>query len=176
MAGTNPHYYWDTCIFVAWLKNETTRRPGEMDAILDCLNKFKKREIHLMTSVLTITEITVVKTPAGTDTLLEEVMQRPNFSKVSVDIRVAKLARDMRNYYLVRKTEFGGKTLTVPDSLHLATAILYRADEFHTFDQNNDPKYNSLGLLPLSGNVAGHDLRICAPPIAQQLGLQLPGS
>ncbi len=171
MAGTNPHYYWDTCIFVAWLKDEKTRQPGEMDAIRDCIKKFNKRELYLMTSVLTITEISILKIPAGTETLLEEVMQRPNFSKISIDMRVAKLARDLRNYYLVRNQDFRGKTLTVPDALHLATAILYRADEFHTFDENGDK--NSLGLLPLNGNVAGHDLKICRPPISQQLGLAL---
>lgn len=73
MAGTNPVFYWDTCIFLAWLKNETTRKPGEMDAVTDCLERFKKRELSLVTSVLTITEITVAKIPAGTETLLIDI-------------------------------------------------------------------------------------------------------
>lgn len=171
MAGNNPAYYWDTCIFLAWLKNETTRKPGEMDAIQDCLEKFKRRELSLMTSVMTITEITVAKIPAGMESLLDEVMQRSNFTRLAVDIRVAKLARDLRNYYLSHDDQYGGKTVTVPDALHLATAILYRSTEFHTFDENDSPKYNSLGLLPLSGNVAGHNLIICKPPIPSQMNL-----
>lgn len=169
MAGNDPVYYWDTCIFLAWLKNETGRKPGEMDGVTDCLEKFKRRELTLVTSVLTITEISIAKIPAGTETLLDEVMQRPNFSRIAIDIRVAKLARDLRNYYLARP-EWGGKTLTVPDALHLATAILYRVKEFHTFDEHGDK--NTLGLLPLTGNVAGHNLAICKPPVSRQLPLK----
>jgi hypothetical protein len=39
-------------------------------------------------------------------------------------------------------------------SFHLATAIVYRVDEFHTFDSGGSGK--SLGLLSVSGNVGGH--------------------
>jgi hypothetical protein len=44
--------------------------------------------------------------------------------------------------------------LKSPDAIHLATAILYRADEFHTFDDQ---------LIGLSGNVGGHRLIVCKP-------------
>ncbi len=165
MAGSNPVYYWDTCVFLAWLKNEKGRKPGDMTGVFDCLNRFKRREISLMTSVLTLTEITVAKIPAGTETLLETAMQRPNFSKISVDLKIARLGRDLRNYYL-GKQEYGGKTLSVPDAIHLASAILYRASEFHTFDEKVGTRDKTLGLLPLSGNVGGHNLTICKPPEA----------
>ena len=169
MAGSNPVYYWDTCIFLAWLKNETTRKPGEMDGVREVINRFKKRQLSIMTSVLTITEISSAKLPAGTEGLLEQVMERPNMSKLSVDIKIARLARDLRNHYIA-KNGGSGMTLTVPDSLHLATAILYKPTEFHTFDENDKPKQNALGLIPLNGNVAGHNLKICKP-IAQQIGI-----
>lgn len=81
MAGNNPIYYWDTCIFLAWLRKETTD--------------------FYHASVITYTEITSLKMPAGVETMLEEVLQRPNCAKLGVDMRVAKLARDLRNYYVV---------------------------------------------------------------------------
>jgi predicted nucleic acid-binding protein len=165
MVGSNPIYYWDTCIFLSWLKNEKDRKPGDMSGVFDCLNRFKRRELSLMTSVLTLTEITIAKIPAGTETLLESAMQRPNFSKISVDLKIARLARDLRNYYL-EKQEHAGKTLSVPDAIHLASAILYRANEFHTFDGKDGTRDKTLGLLPLSGNVGGHNLIICKPPEA----------
>jgi hypothetical protein len=77
---------------------------------------------------------------------------------------------DIRDHYTVRAAEFGGKTLSVPDAIHLATAVLYRVDEFHTFDMEGRSK--SLGLIPLSGNVAGHRLIICKPQ-AKNPGLDL---
>ncbi len=171
MPGSGPPvYYWDTCIFLAWLKNEQ-RPAGEMDGVSAAIERFNRGRIRLMTSVLTYTEATIAKLPAGVDRLLEDAMQRPNMAKVGVDIKIAKLARDIRNHYL--GTSIDGFTVSVPDSIHLATAILYRADEFHTFDTRDQQKYRSLGLLPLNGDVAGHRIRICKPS-TQQLELVYP--
>jgi len=172
MAGSNPSYYWDTCVFLVWLKNESERAVGDMQGVVDCLNKFRRRELSLMTSVLTLTEITVAKVPAGTETLMETAMQRPNFSKLAIDLKVARLAKDLRNYYLSRP-EFKGKTLSVPDAIHLATAILNRATEFHTFDEKDGNRDKTLGLIPLSGNVGGHNLIIRKPPETDQGNLPL---
>lgn len=169
MAGSNPVYYWDTCVFLAWIKNEVTRKPGEMDGVREVINRLKKRQLSLMTSVLTITEISAAKLPAGSEDMFEQILQRPNISKLSVDIKIARLARELRNHYITRNGA-DGLTLTVPDSLHLATAILYKPNEFHTFDEHDKPKNKALGLLPLSGDVAGHNLKICKP-MAQQAGL-----
>jgi len=66
----------------------------------------------------------------------------------------------VRNYYSMRP-EFENRTLATPDAIHLASAIMNRATEFHTFDGGGVGK--SLGLLPLTGNVAGHKLTICKP-------------
>jgi hypothetical protein len=171
MAGGRPRFYWDTCLFISWLKKEV-RPAGEMEGVEDHLARFRRREISLMTSVLTVTEISVAKVPAGTERLFDEAMQRPNFTRISVDIRIAQLARELRNYYLVRP-EYKGSTISVPDSLHLATAIIYRADEFHTFDMHNDGKSKALGLIPLSGDVGGHNLKICKPAVPPQMPLGL---
>ncbi len=169
MPGANLLYYWDTCVFLAWMKNEQ-HKPGEMEGVSACIERFNRGQIRLVTSVLTYTEITTAKIGAGVDTLFEEAMQRPNAAKISVDLRVAKMARDIRNHYL--NTRADNITVSVPDSIHLATAILHRATEFHTFDNRDQPKYKSLGWLQLDGNVAGHNLKICMPS-SKQLELRL---
>ncbi|HBG30694.1 MAG TPA: hypothetical protein DDW98_08715 [Gammaproteobacteria bacterium] len=174
MAGTRPVYYWDTCLFIAWLANEQTRKAGELEAVFDGIAKLKRREVSLMTSVLTVVEITANKIPTGTESMLVEAMQRPNFTRIAVDHRVARLAREIRDHYLSR-SQWGGKTVSVPDSIHLATAILYRATEFHTFDGKDSKPLNALGLLQLSGDVAGHSLTICKPPVPVQTSLRAPG-
>jgi len=76
---------------------------------------------------------------------------------VSSWFELHQIAHDLRNHYAM----LGGKTLSSPDAIHLTTAILYRVDEFHTFDE--DGSSGSLGLNPLSGNVGGHRLTICKP-------------
>lgn len=90
-----------------------------------------------------------------------------------MESKIAAVAHDLRDYYSNRKAEFGGKTLSTPDAIHLATAIIYRVSEFHTFDNDGDAK--SLGLLPLSGDVGGNRLIICKPEVTRpELDLRRP--
>ncbi len=170
MAGSDQPFYWDTCLFIAWLKDEKRKTPGEMDGVREYIERLKRREIKIITSTLTITETTETKVGAGVLNIFDNLMKRRNLTRVAVDMRVAQLARDLRDYYSQRPDEFNKKTLSVPDAIHLATAILYRAQEFNTFDRHN--RSGTLGLLPLNGDVAGHRLTICKP-FARQPGLDL---
>ena len=163
MAG-NDILYWDSCVFIAWLTNED-RPTGELDGIRDIVERAKGREVSIITSALTYVEVTETKVGAGVMNMFDDLFKRRNMSRPAVDMRVAKLARDLRDYYLSRTQEYSGKTLSVPDAVHLATSILYRANAFHTFDRKN--RHGTLGLLPLSGNVAGHGLVISKPEIKQ---------
>jgi predicted nucleic acid-binding protein len=158
MPGSNPLYYWDTNLFIAWIQDEQ-RPTGEMDGLREVIERVRRREAMIMTSVITTTEVLQSKLPAGVATLVSGLMKR--IQRKSMDTKIADLAHDLRDYYAIRSAQFDGKLLSVPDAIHLATAIFYRADEFHTFDSSNGRK--SLGLLPLSGNVAGHGLKICKP-------------
>ena len=169
MAGVD-NYYWDSCLFIAWLKDEQNRKPGEMDGVRDYIERLKRREIVIITSTLTFVEVREAKIGAGGFEMFESVMQRKATQRVSVDTKVAKLAGNLRDYYSARQDEYGGRTLTVPDAIHIATAIINKANEFHTFDEKN--RHCSLGLIPLSGNVGGHSLKICKP-VAMQPGLDL---
>ncbi len=76
------------------------------------------------------------------------------------------MAGEIRDYYQKRKELDDLPTVTTPDAVHLATAILHDVDEMHTFDQNDKPNKRR-ALIPLSGNVAGHKLIICKPELAQ---------
>lgn len=168
MAGADPKYYWDTCIFLAWIQDEE-RPSGEMDGVREVVARAKRRECTILTSVLTLTEALQSKLPVGMDRLFADLLKRTQ--RIGMDIKVAELAHDIRNYYTVNSAQYGGKKLQTPDAIHLATAILYRADEFHTFDSGKkDAK--SLGLIDLSGNVGGHRLTICKPQ-ARNPGLDL---
>lgn len=169
MAGSSI-YYWDACLFLAWLKDEATRQPGEMDGVRDVVDRVKRRDVQLVTSTITFTEVMSADLPAGVANLFRDLMKRRNVTPVSVDVPIANFASDLRAHYKARPTEYNGKTISTPDAIHLATAILYKVDEFHTFD--NGKKGNSLGLLQLDGNVGGHKMRVCKPT-AFQMGMDL---
>lgn len=170
MAGTDPIYYWDSCLFLAWIKDEE-RQSGDMDGVREVIERVKRRDATIVTSVLTLTEVLDSKLPAGMKSLIDGLMKRVN--RVGMEIKIARMAHDLRDHYVQRAGEFGGKTIAVPDAIHLATAIMYRVTEFHTFDGGGFGK--SLGLLSLSGNVGGHRLTICKPQArSPQLDLRKP--
>jgi predicted nucleic acid-binding protein len=161
MPGHNPLYYWDSCLFIAWLKDE--ERPiGDMDGVREVVELVKARDARIITSLLTSVEVLSAKMPVGIDSLFGQFLKRIN--RVGMEVKIADLAHNLRNYYAIS----GGKIMKTPDAIHLATAILYRVDEFHTFDDE---------LISLSGNVAGHNLKICKPSVRDpQLDLRRPKS
>jgi predicted nucleic acid-binding protein len=159
MAGANPLYYWDTCLFLSWMKDEN-RKSGEVDGVREVIDRAKRRDCRIMTSTITSIEVLQSKIPAGIDTQFQGLMKR--VLRVSLDTKIAQLAHDIRDHYAK-----SGKKLATPDAIHLATSIQHRVDEFHTFDEDD--------LIPLSGNVAGHRMVICKPVARNpQLDLRRP--
>src|SRR6266436_1874998 len=141
MAGAEPTYYWDSCLFLAWIQDEE-RPSGEMDGVREVIERSKRRECRIVTSVLTSVEVLDSRLPVGLKTLFYGLMKR--ITRLGTDTKVAAIAHDLRDHYTARSAEFGGKTLSTPDAIHLATAIIYRVTEFHTFDRDGNARF--LGL------------------------------
>ena len=89
MAGAETKYYWDTCIFLAWIKDEQ-RPSGEIDGVREVVARAKRREVIIMTSVLTLTEALQSKLPVGMDRLFADLLKRTE--RIGMDIKVARLA------------------------------------------------------------------------------------
>ena len=153
MPARKPVYYWDSTIFIAWLQDEK-RKPGEMEGVYELASEFEKKGIILVTAVTTLTEVLETRITAQAAKTFENFFERRNAILMNTDARIATLARSIRGYYDQR-----GKNLTTPDCQHLASAIHFRVDEMHTFDEDD--------LLPLNGNVAGYQLVICKPHTPQ---------
>jgi predicted nucleic acid-binding protein len=171
MNGADPIFYWDSCLFLAWIKDEE-RKSGEMDGVREVIARHRKREVKIITSTLTSVEVLQSKLPVGLERLIGDLMKR--IVRIGVDSKVASMAHDIRDYYDRNASLNAGKTVSTPDAIHLATAILYRVSEFHTFDDGKSSS-KSLGLLNLSGNVGGHRLTIFKPHARNpQLDLRKP--
>ncbi|RMF99148.1 MAG: PIN domain-containing protein [Gammaproteobacteria bacterium] len=164
MSGPN-RYYWDSCVFIDWIKGESGSSLRDLSGTREVIELFEKNQAVIITSTITITEVTEAKIEPWGIKMFEDLLKRPGIQRVAVDVRIAKLARELRDHYSRNSEEFGRKTLTPPDAIHLATAILYKADEMHTFDKSNK---KHLGLIPLSGKVGGmYPLVICEPKVKQ---------
>ena len=140
-----PKKYWDACIFFAWLNNEEdVHGVGVIEGIAEMAKLYDDNQIVLMSSLVTKTEVYdhKLKTQYARDEFSRR-FQRDNFLWILADERVTDLSRKIRDSH-ARK----GVTLDANDCVHLASAILYKADVLYTLDGNSEnPKPNSLLLL-----------------------------
>lgn len=155
--------YWDACIFLAWLHEETVHGPGVLEGIEQTAKEVQNGQVVLFTSVLTKTEVLEYRLSKKAQEIFTNVFKRSNVSMVAQDVRVADLSHHIRNHYAQQTPK---KMLSSTDCVHLATAILYKADVFYTLD-GGGKRPRSGDLLPLDGNVAEHALAIKKPHAVQ---------
>ena len=96
---------------------------------------------------------------------LEGLFNRSNIELVNIDERISRLQSEIMEHYKAESKRDGRPPLCFADAQHLAAAIVYKVDEFHTFDR--DDKDGCRGLLGLTGDVAGHGLTVCMPKTVQ---------
>ena len=133
-------YYWDACVFLAWLQNE----PDRETACRDTIERAKARQILLVTSALTIAEVLWTKSgPQLTEEkarLLNRFFKRSYIRVVNVDRRIAEDAQKLVWADGVRPK----------DSIHVATAVRRKCSVLETYDT---------GLLSRSGQYSGLAIR-----------------
>ncbi len=154
MRDNKPVYYWDTCIFIAWIKNEQLPN-AEMNGVFEIADKIQSNRAILITSQLLTVELLPCKMPPHAMDLIERFFKRKNAQKKAVDGRVTQLAQKIRNEH---------PKVSPNDAIHLATAIHYEVDQFHTFD---DGGKDGSSILSLNGRIGDPPLVICKPPFTQ---------
>jgi predicted nucleic acid-binding protein len=169
MSGTDKPkiYYWDACVYLAWLKEE---RKEHGDACIEALNQIAKdnfdRKNVIITSTLTFAEVLSSKLSEDAERRFRRSFRNGDHIAYDVDPPIAMKAREFRETFLNKK---GAKTLATPDAIHLATAAIYKADEVWTFDDGKkDSKH--LGLLELNGDGRVEKL-VIKRPVLDQPGL-----
>lgn len=146
---------WDSCVFLAWLQDEK-RDFGVMEGIEEIVRKIGGGEVILITSQMTNLEVLESRLSSDAQKKWKEIFNRRNCQIMDVNPRIGEKASFIRDHY-----DQKGIKLSSPDSIQLATAIIFNAEEFHTFDGSGKKRKGD--ILPLSGNVAGHKLKICVP-------------
>jgi predicted nucleic acid-binding protein len=154
-------YYWDTASFIAWLDGGKGHASEVVTGFDEVAAEIAQNRANLCTSVLTYTEVLEGKLTRDQAARFENLFKRRNVTSITVDNRIAKRASEIRNYYNEK-----GIKLSTPDSIHLATAIIYEVDEFHTLDGDGHRKRPN-DLLRLNGDVAGYPLHIRVPKAVQ---------
>ncbi len=147
-------HYWDSCAFLALLKNEA----DYIDECKSVIKAAKDGKVTIVTSALTFIE--VIKLEKGKPKLSKDVEEKIRaFFKhkwiciYDVDRKIGELARDLMWQY---------EGLKPKDATHVATAVRAKVDVLETFDD---------GLLKLSGKVGNPLLPIRRPYFPNQLEL-----
>lgn len=136
----------------------------------------ERQENHIITSVITHLEVLPKKLgekgASDEDDYLSQ-FDGLHFGEIEMNTNILLRAREIRDFYYVAGDAEGkgSKMMDLGDAIHLATASIYKADEFHTRD--NDKKGNKIPLLKLyeiSGNqklCGRYDLKIVSPAASE---------
>lgn len=147
--------YWDACTWLSLINQQA----GRAECCRYVISEARAGNIEIWTSAFTLAEVFKKSIGDGKplsldeskDLEFEQYIQQDFLVVVQVDVDVGVLARRLlRKHPKLRKPA---------DGIHLATAVLYNLDEFHTYDGDN--------LLVLNGEVKRQDgkpLVICQPP------------
>lgn len=175
-----PSYYWDACIYMEYLRGESA--PEEQkQAIVRLLKENKDKKNRIFTSAVTHMEVLPKKLDeAAKEAEYWSLFGSMFFFDIAIDGQIILLAREIKNFYYNPgdpKIPGSYRMMSTGDSLHLATAIINGATEFHTRDKNSkkgNVKLIGLAAMSPGGRIAGkYDLSIVSPE-EKQLSL-LPG-
>jgi len=171
--------YWDTTCWLAWLNGEGTDvwPAPVVQGIKDVVEEVEIGRAVLFTSSLTRGEIYQGRLSQQQRDMFAALMRRRNVREINADSRIMDRASSIREHH---DNPIEKRKISTPDATHLATAILYEADEFQTMDGLQKGGSNKRKLIALSGNVAGYPLKIIqpyplnAPPPAELVGIDGP--
>lgn len=150
-------YYWDTNVILSYIKGKgkgENRTDEEMMGIDGIVKEVEEGKAIIVTSALTFAEVYASKLDEEQKQRYNSILKRPSMPPIDAHSSINIKASEIREYYNDLK-----KKITTPDAIHLATAILTGVDALHTFDEDD--------LIPLSGDVMGHNLKICKPKTVQ---------
>lgn len=122
--------YWDSCIFIAYFKQEIREDPNDLAGIEELMHLFEMKQCFLATSVVTISEVLQYKTGNETHKKFRDFLNRQDIVLIEITRQIADIAQHIREKY--RNTD--DSTLSTPDCLQLASAIRYKCSPFYTFD------------------------------------------
>jgi predicted nucleic acid-binding protein len=170
--------YFDSNIFITYFSTDRKRYiksygEEEVESIEQWFSAMRLGEITVVLSPIVITELKTKIYPEKMK-LFDEMFNYRSIDLVDVNKGIAGFASELRRFYLnnpfyINKNDEGSKrnNLTTPDSLHLATAILYKCDQFFTFDDGKSPDgetgAKTIPLLKLEDSVAKYPIKIIKP-------------
>lgn len=189
----NERIYFDSCIYLAFYRKEVSSYgKARMDAVFQTwFDNSSGNGPTIVTSSIAIAEVVPRLKESALDAEIEDFKNKFKFGKHELhdpDPKISERAADYRVYYKSNPVspptpDAAGKrdpvsNLTTCDAIHLATAVLYKCDEFWTFDGLNPKPDKHRSVKPLwLNNAVGKDRIIITPPsVSEGILIAVPPS
>jgi predicted nucleic acid-binding protein len=148
MATSLSRVAWDACTWIAYIQRERIFGPDGKTVVEDrgamcrpVLEAAERGIVEIIVSAIALVEVLARNRASGVeDQKIRDFFDNEYILLVNVDKHLGDFAR--------RLMLAGHPGLKPPDAIHLATACVANADEFHTFDDR---------LLALSGAIDKSD-------------------
>jgi predicted nucleic acid-binding protein len=127
-----PLLAWDSCTFLAWFNDEEDKPLAVIDYLL---RQIADGKASLLISAISCVEVLDQAGTSDAGTKFKQFAIRPNVIRASADWRIAEKAAEIRQK-VTAEVAAGrmARGVKAPDALIVATAVVYRATELHTFD------------------------------------------
>ena len=136
------HYYWDACVFIAYLNKEASYGI-HLDHIDQFLDDAKAGHTRLYTSSITLAEITKLHLKNAQVASFSEFLANFRSAIVPVDPNPIIMLKASHLRGMVYTKTGGKRRLATPDAIHIATALTLgdtfnvQLNALHTFDAGN---------------------------------------
>jgi len=163
MANNPELVYWDSCVFIDWLKRNGPYAVQErIDEIRPCVEAATGGKLVIVTSVLALSEVIYVngkvqRVDHAMNMEIVHMFKQAIFAVRAVDAGIAETARNISR-------ETG---LKPADAIHLATCDKYRVPTMYTYDDAD--------LVPLSGRYGNPRITIVHPNWPAEVEGCVPG-
>jgi predicted nucleic acid-binding protein len=163
LTSSVENYYWDTCVFTAFLNNEQSAYCSYINDIAQFLDDAKNGKCVIFCSTITFAEIPKKSlVNAGVGSFSEFIADfRSVIIPVDATPRIMLAASHLRGMDYAKSG--GVRKLQTPDAIHIATALGLedtfgvKLEAFHTFDEGKAKGPNGKGL-PILGFEAWCDM------------------
>jgi predicted nucleic acid-binding protein len=144
-----PTYCWDASVFLGWLGEEESAPLADMDLVR---GEIDSGEAFLLVPATVIAEVLEAKNTPEQMEKFRNFLKRSNVVVADITQTIAEKTAQVRSRALGLKPQV---KLGTPDATYIATAIVFKADVFHTLEKSQLPQ--------LSGIAVVDGLKISAP-------------
>ena len=152
--------YFDSCVFISWLKNDE-----DSQSIIDIVHNAELGKCQILTSAIGVAEIWPDSQYLPDRHEQYQKMLLSRFTVVAVDFIIAKESVEVAN--ALSKVRGSRRKIKSPDAIHIATAIRKKADYLCTFDE---------GILAYAQDInslANNAMKTIKPPLPMSQSLLL---